>query len=1170
MTADAVWYAKWSPKIYSLVYDKNGGDGTMPVQTFEFLQTKNLSANSFSKIGHAFKNWNTKADGSGASYGDMASYQMNTTGASLYAMWSVNSYKVSFKEADGALIFDSVKQFGLALTLPDYAKEGYDFGGWYDDVSFSGEAVSSYVVGASDDVLYAKLTPKTFVLSYDLNSGQGDVPSSEDVVYGSNFVAKSSDGLSKLGYSFNGWNSKADGSGMQYSQGVSYPIPAKDLRLFAQWKEEGKSVVYSANGADGSVPIDNKGYMQGDLATVKSPTNLSRRGYNFTEWNTNSAGSGASYSPGSSVPISETDITLYAIWDKIDYSVTYFAGSGQGVSGSVPTDLSAYNIGDKIVVKGSGSLAKEGYSFIGWNTSENGDGSDYSENDEIAVDTLDVRLYAQWSINSYLLEYYLNDGSGNLFSSFNHEFDSEVGLLSGAGLSRVGYDFAGWNTQADTLGADYAEDFRMPASEVKLFAKWRKKSFAITYYDNGKTEGAAPVASRGLYQEDVAVADSGTLVRTGYRFAGWSASQNASEVSYAIGSTVNLEHDLALYPVWQINSYKLTYYDNDGTSAKTEVIAEYKSVQNLKDGSKISYAGHKFLKWNTAADGGGIDYTLGFTMPAEDLELYAIWQAINYRVTYDANGAQGAGPEDAADYTIGQKAVVLGEAGLAKAGHTFAGWNSKADTTGVNYSPGDELEVSSDTTLFAKWRIKFYLTAFQEADGSTLLPSKTEVYNSVISLQNPAEKYGYEFAGWYLESDFSGNKLNEASFLVSKNDTLYAKWDTLSFTVTFSWNSAVPNQLITKNYKEFIEESPVGDKIGYSFENWYETADFAGNSVSFPYEIVKNQTLYAKWKIDSFLVEFKDENADGGYQVYSFKKPYQSSVTPPNLEKKGFDFVGWYVAADYSSPKVDFASYKVGAENAEFFAKWEIKQFSLGYDGNGNTGGSAPFGSVYDYGTKVLVADKGDLSYFGKYFVGWYDARDADENILTRENSDSVLIDTSVVLAAKWENENYSVTYYANSEVGVSGSVPVDADAYNYGDEYLVLSKGDLAKVGHKFVGWNTAVDGSGATYAEGSAFYIVADAEFYAVWQVEKYSLSYNVNGGDGDVPAAENYDYDADVAISSGSGISKVGYNFVCWNTKADGNTVLFCQNVAKDFFPQIWGKKLTPSADTSGSDW
>lgn len=81
-----------------------------------------------------------------------------------------------------------------------------------------------------------------------------------------------------------------------------------------------------------------------------------------------------------------------------------------------------------------------------------------------------------------------------------------------------------------------------------------------------------------------------------------------------------------------------------------------------------------------------------------------------FSITYNANkdsypniSIEGNAPVDNNSYAPNGKALVLNSGSLKAKGYRFVGWNTKKDGSGDNYNPGDELTVTGDVTLFAKW-----------------------------------------------------------------------------------------------------------------------------------------------------------------------------------------------------------------------------------------------------------------------------------------------------------------------------------------------------------------------------------------------------------------------------------------------------------------------------------
>lgn len=77
------------------------------------------------------------------------------------------------------------------------------------------------------------------------------------------------------------------------------------------------------------------------------------------------------------------------------YTVTYDGNGAE--SGTVPTDSNTYSSGASVtVLDNTGSLAKDGYTFAGWNTAADGTGTAYAAGDTMTI-SADITLYAQWT-----------------------------------------------------------------------------------------------------------------------------------------------------------------------------------------------------------------------------------------------------------------------------------------------------------------------------------------------------------------------------------------------------------------------------------------------------------------------------------------------------------------------------------------------------------------------------------------------------------------------------------------------------------------------------------------------------------------------------------------------------------------------------------------------------
>jgi len=140
----------------------------------------------------------------------------------------------------------------------------------------------------------------------------------------------------------------------------------------------------------------------------------------------------------------------------------------------------------------------------------------------------------------------------------------------------------------------------------------------------------------------------------------------------------------------------------------------------------------------------------------------------------------------------------------------------------------------------------------------------------------------------------------------------------------------------------------------------------------------------------------------------------------------------------------------------------------------------------------------------------------------------------------------YSVTYDGNTSDG--GSAPVDNNEYEESETVTVLGQSSLAKTGYHFIGWNTSADGTGDDYVADDTFEMPAeDVTLYAQWAINTYTITYDGNGNDGGTAPVDNdnpYDYNSDAIVLGQSDLTKTDYNFVGWNTAADGNGTAYAE--------------------------
>ena len=148
-------------------YDPNGGEGTMDPTVGRTGATIDVAANAFTRAGHVFAGWSTKADGTGTAYRPGDALVLTKGVTVLYAQWTPITYAIRFdgNGATSGAMADLAATYDKRVTLPAnrYAREGKAFTGWNTKPDGSGTAyrdkagVSNLASGRNDVVvLYAQ------------------------------------------------------------------------------------------------------------------------------------------------------------------------------------------------------------------------------------------------------------------------------------------------------------------------------------------------------------------------------------------------------------------------------------------------------------------------------------------------------------------------------------------------------------------------------------------------------------------------------------------------------------------------------------------------------------------------------------------------------------------------------------------------------------------------------------------------------------------------------------------------------------------------------------------------------------------------------------------------------------------------------------------------------
>ena len=275
--------------------------------------------------------------------------------------------------------------------------------------------------------------------------------------------------------------------------------------------------------------------------------------------------------------------------------------------------------------------------------------------------------------------------------------------------------------------------------------------------------------------------------------------------------------------------------------------------------------------------------------------------------------------------TAGNEKIVL-PAAPAKAGYTFGGWYTDKDVwkdrltedSFAGRALTENLDVyaryiRNEEPSAAEYTISFYI------DGALADIIRTSG-NETLDLPAAPGKDGYTFAGWFFDNGTWRNELTADTYSekpLTGDVSVYAFYEKTEepvlpqeYTVFFDVDNGTPVAAVTTSR---IEKQPQTTREGYTFEGWYADENFT-EKVTFPYEVTRAQTLYAKWEKNTYTVHFE---TDGGTAVGDMT--VSVIECSPSTEKEGYTFEGWYADENFTE-KVTFPYDVTRAQT--LYAKW--------------------------------------------------------------------------------------------------------------------------------------------------------------------------------------------------------------------------------------------------------
>ena len=153
---------------------------------------------------------------------------------------------------------------------------------------------------------------------------------------------------------------------------------------------------------------------------------------------------------------------------------------------------------------------------------------------------------------TYTITFNANEGVGNMEPQIVTR-GAKTGLVGNI-FTREGYDFTGWNTQADGKGTSYEDKATVTlADNMTLYAQWKQRTYKITFVPNARRVAGVMEPQEVVEGTDTPLSPN-IFTRKGYTFVGWNTQSDGKGTDYSDKAMVNLKEDLKLYAKWKENA----------------------------------------------------------------------------------------------------------------------------------------------------------------------------------------------------------------------------------------------------------------------------------------------------------------------------------------------------------------------------------------------------------------------------------------------------------------------------------------------------------------------------------------------------------------------------------------------------------------------------------------
>ena len=676
-------------------------------------------------------------------------------------------------------------------------------------------------------------------------------------------------------------------------------------------------------------------------------------------------------------------------------------------------------------------------------------------------------------------------------------------------------------TGGDWAGQVFVHGYNNAASGT-LHIDFTPSVYIVTFDANG---GNNPPDALSCAPGESITMPTEKPTRSGYIFLGWGAGKTSSWTppGAIVGGTYTPDTTRTLYAIW---GYTLTVNPNGGTmisgsdsSGAIETTSSYSTIGFTKTSTYGRWLG------NFTENRRKYPNTDNYCQPIRTGYTFNNWIVTsgNGSVLYNAPG------ENFYSFYNNDKFDSVAHSG---------------STYGYYYYINNETN-PTHSTITAQWTANTYTVTYDVNGGNALsTTTKTVTYDSTYKTLPTPTRTGYTFKGWYTAAS-GGTKITASSTVSTASDhTLYAQWTAKTFTITFNANGGdTPNPTTkTVTYDSTYRDLATCTRTGYTFNGWY-TADSGGTQVTTDTKvtIAQNQTLYAQWTVNTYKLTVYPQSGtwEGSTSSQSFNIAYNSTRSIPVPTRTGYYFGGWMTSAYGTLDNSSFQQSAIlsSSHNLTVYDNNNSGTITIAWIDNTNGDSPTLYGKDYVTITKTTGTASPDLGGFKRTVTPIAGA--------TYYHTIYAKIPKGYTIQKKSGTIDGTFTWLTDQAGTGSWKIyayklVVNSSAINLGAFGYITLKADSGSTTDA-VTWYVGANQITKSPTAAQTFTPATNASYlYASWIPNKYSITYNANGGFGTTSTSTHY-YGYSKKLTKNA-FTRTGYRFIGWSTQASATTATY----------------------------